>query len=131
MLPGILLLFGGNSLTAILALCFQSCVLFIYALVAQLILLRRHQKREIWAKSTIISIILLLPLGLALMGLSLSNHPELWLFVSLPINAVYQSTCMQLIISFLGQALIMTLGTTLLTRQVRQLGASETQKQLV
>lgn len=112
MLPGIILLLGENSLTAILALCFQSCVLFIYALVAQLILLRRHQKREIWAKGTIVSIILLLPL-------------------SLPIEAIKQSTSMELIISVLGQALIITLGTTLLTRQVRQLGASETQKQLV
>jgi hypothetical protein len=42
-----------------------------------------------------------------------------------------QSTSIHLMISLLGQALIITLTTTLLTRQVRQLGASETQKQLV
>jgi hypothetical protein len=131
MLPGIILLFGKNSLTAILALFFQSCVLFIYALVAQLILLRRHQKREIWAKSTIISIILLLPLGLGLSGISVVNYPQLWLFVSLPIEAIKNSTFIQLMIALMGQVLVITLGATLLTRQVRQLGASETQKQLV
>lgn len=127
MMPGIILLFGDNRLIAVISLLFQSGLLFIYAVVTQLILLRRNRKRQLWANSILVSLIFLLPLGLGLLGFSPDYFPELWLFVPLPIYALEQmKSIIQFGLAVFGQVLIMSLGTTLLTKQLRKLGESET-----
>ncbi|TVQ42492.1 MAG: hypothetical protein EA365_14990 [Gloeocapsa sp. DLM2.Bin57] len=127
MMPGIILLFGDNRLIAVISLLFQSGLLFIYAVVTQLILLRRHRQRQLWANSTLVSLIFLVPLGLDLLGFSPDYFPELWLFVPLPIYALEQmNSIIQFGLAVFGQVLIMSLGTTLLTKQLHKLGESET-----
>lgn len=125
MLPGILLTFRELRWVGVVSLLVQTGMIVIYALVIQLILLRRNKRRETWARGIMAMMLSIPPIALGLLGLYLSNHPFFWLFMPLPLFAVQEAGFISVFFSIIVQWTAIALGSSLLTKQLRKIGESE------
>ncbi len=101
-------------------------IILFYAVVAQLILTLKSQKRAIWATAGIISLIVIPPLCLGFAEIMPRYAPGVWLFTFLPATATQYATLSTITISVLGQWLAIALVSLQMTNKLRQAGASET-----
>ncbi|GGA52589.1 hypothetical protein [Okeania sp. KiyG1] len=120
------------KLPAILTLILSLNLILIYAAIAQFVLLMKVQKPTIWAIGILGGLITLPPIALLLFSITPENHPNLWLlstfpWLSFPYN--YQLIT-PMLITIIGQWSVFTLVTLQLTRKIRKLGESNSQKLL-
>lgn len=101
-------------------------IILLYAVVAQLILTVKSQKRAIWATVGIASLIVVPPLSFGFAEIMPRYSPGVWLFTFLPATATEYATLSTIIISVLGQWLAIALVSLQMTNRLRQIGASET-----
>ena len=101
-------------------------IILLYAVVAQLILTVRSQKRAIWSTMGIMSLIVVPPLCLGFAEIMPRYAPGVWLFTFLPTTATEYATISTIVISVLGQWLAIALVSLQMTNKLRQAGASET-----
>ena len=101
-------------------------IILLYAVVAQLILTVKSQKRAIWATVGIASLIVVPPLSFGFAEIMPRYSPGVWLFTFLPATATEYATLSTIIISVLGQWLAIALFSWQMTNRLRQAGASET-----
>jgi hypothetical protein len=128
LLPWILLWPENTSkIPALWALLLNTSLIFIYATVAQLMLLMKAPKRAAWAAVSVGLLIVLPPLILGLLSMNPIENPSvLWLFSAFPWAAVEYTTGMTVFLSIIGQSLMVGLLSLQLTRQLRKAGESST-----
>ena len=102
-------------------------VIIIYAVVAQLMLLIKTQKRSLWAAGTVGTLIALPILVGAVLTLEPSEQPLLWLFSAVSWATTEYISLNYLLFGFLGQVAILTGLSVFLKRRVDRLGESATQ----
>ncbi len=99
----------------------------IYAVIAQLMLLMKTQKRGIWAASIVGTLIVLPIIGFGAFSLEPDDQPFLWLFSAFSWAATEYISFNTVILAFVGQFAILGGLTLLLKRRVNHLGESATQ----
>ena len=99
----------------------------IYAVIAQLMLLMKTQKRGIWAASIVGTLIVLPIIVLGVFSLEPDDQPFLWLFSAFSWAATEHISFNTVILAFVGQVAILGSLTLLLKRRVNHLGESATQ----
>ncbi|MGL5871750.1 MAG: hypothetical protein ACRC2R_05165 [Xenococcaceae cyanobacterium] len=115
---------GEDRIPALLGLLLTVSTIFIYASLAQLMLMMRAKTRAIWAAVTVGSAIAI-PMGLIfLFGMSPDRHPWLFLFSFIPSVATPSAATTSVAIALMGQWLAIALINLQMTRQLRQAGAS-------
>jgi hypothetical protein len=127
MLPS-LFLFDWEHKTATMfwALLLTTNIILLYAVIAQLMLMIKHQKRAVWSAGVILALIILPPLGLGLLDLTPQSLPIPWLFTFIPYVSIENAATSTILLSILGQWLAIALASLQMTRSLRQAGASET-----
>ncbi len=101
-------------------------IMLLYAVVAQLILTAKSQKRAIWAAVTIASLVVIPPLGFGFAKIMPVYAPIPWLFTFLPTIATEYATIYPIALAVLGQWLAISIISWQMTNKLRQAGASET-----
>ncbi|WP_287242683.1 hypothetical protein [Okeania sp. SIO1H5] len=129
-----ILLWHDNEikLRAILTLIMSLNLILIYAAIVQLVLLMKVKKPAICAVGILGSLIYLPPIALLLLSISPDNHSNLWLFSTFPwlsIDLNYPAIA-SMLIAIIGQWSVLTLVTLQLTKKIRKLGTSNSQKLL-
>lgn len=129
-----ILLWHDNEikLPAILTLILSLNLILIYAAIVQFVLLMKVKKPAIWAVGILGSLIYLPPIALLLLSITPQNHSNLWLFSTFPWFSIpYNSTAItSMLIAIISQWSVFILVTLQLTRKIRKLGASNSQKLL-
>ncbi|QFS47414.1 ABC transporter permease subunit [Nostoc sphaeroides] len=115
-----------DRLKVLLAVALSISIIMIYATIAQLIVLQKTPKRSFWAIGTIGTVTLLPPIILEFLGISLWEHPTIWLFSSFPWAAIQYSGATTIFMAFLAQLSVLALLNFQLTKQVRLAGESAT-----
>ena len=123
-----LVLFPLESKTTpvLLGLLLSVNMLLMYAIVAQLLLLMKTQKRALWASTTIAALIVLPIVCFAFFELAPADAPGMWFFSVLPVVATKHATATTVCMSVLGQWLAMTIVGFSMTKQLQRAGESET-----
>lgn len=98
----------------------------IYAVIAQLMLLMKTQKRGIWAASIVGTLIILPVIFFGAFSLEPDDQPFLWLFSAFSWAATEYISFNTVILAFVGQVAILGGLTLLLKRRVNHLGESAT-----
>ncbi|GGA52572.1 hypothetical protein [Okeania sp. KiyG1] len=131
-----ILLWHDNEikLRAILTLILSLNIILIYAAIAQFVLLMKVKKPVIWAVGILGGLISLPPIALFLLSISpySHSHSNLWLFSTFPwlsIDLNYPAIA-SILMAIIGQWSVLTLVTLQLTRKIRKLGTSNSQKLL-
>lgn len=101
--------------------------IMIYAVIAQLMLLMKNQKRGIWAASMVGTLIILPVIVLSAFSLEPDDQPFLWLFSAFSWAGIEHISLNALLLAFVGQVAILGGLTLLLKRRVNHLGESATQ----
>jgi hypothetical protein len=116
------------QIPALSGLLLNCSVIFIYAVVAQLMLFMKAQKRVVWAAITVGSLVVLPPVILGLLSIAPteSEHALAWMFSAFPWAVVENATGMSVFLAIIGQSLITGLLTLQLTRQLQKAGESST-----
>ena len=131
---GWILLWGNNEikLSSILTLIMSLNLILIYAAIAQLILLMKVKKPVIWATAILSGLIVLPPVALLLASITPDKFPNLWLFSTFPwISLPYKfAPTTPMLIAIIAQWSVSILVTLQLTRKIRKLGESNSQKLL-
>ncbi|NER07470.1 MAG: hypothetical protein F6K17_35335 [Okeania sp. SIO3C4] len=129
-----ILLWHDNDikLQAILTLILSLNLILIYAAIAQFVLLMKVKKPAIWAVGILGCFIFLPPLALFLLSITPHSNSNLWLFSTFPwLSIRYTSTTiMSMLIAIIAQWSVLTLVTLQLTRKIKKLGKSNSQKLL-
>ncbi len=98
--------------------------LLLYGFIAQWILLMKHQKRATWSFITIMALVIIPPIFFSIAGIQDTSSASLITF--LPTLAIENASFSAIITTLLGQWLIISLTGFQITRQLRQLGKTET-----
>ncbi|NEN93889.1 MAG: hypothetical protein F6K48_35430 [Okeania sp. SIO3H1] len=129
-----ILLWHDNEikLRAILTLILSLNLILIYAAIVQFVLLMKVKKPVIWAVGILGGLISLPPIAFFLLGLTPHSNSNLWLFSTFPwLSIRYTSTAIaSMLIVIIGQWSVLALVTLQLTRKIRKLGRSNSQKLL-
>jgi hypothetical protein len=99
----------------------------IYAVIAQLMLLMKTQKRGIWATSMVGTLTVLPVIVFGLLSLAPDDQTFLWLFSAFSWAATEYISFNYVLLAFVGQVAILGGLTLLLKRRVNHLGESATQ----
>ncbi|MBD2544098.1 ABC transporter permease [Planktothricoides raciborskii] len=99
----------------------------IYAVIAQLMLLMKTQKRGIWAASIVETLTVLPLMVFVLFSLEPDDQPFLWLFSAFYWAATEHISFNYVLLAFVGQFAILGGLTLVLKRRVNHLGQSATQ----
>ena len=123
-----LLLFSDkdNSLAAFAGLLIGANLILFYAVLAQLMLTMKYQKRAIWTTGAILALVVIPIVCFGLGDIQPSYEPALWLFSFMPLAAIAHATLPTIIMSILGQWLMIAVAGFQITRKLNQAGASET-----
>ncbi|BAZ43900.1 hypothetical protein NIES4102_09030 [Chondrocystis sp. NIES-4102] len=124
--PSIFLMLQDNPQSTFLSFILTASSLILYALIAQLILTLKTRKRAAWSVITIISLMLVPPFSLAIIGIVPETLPLPWLFTIIPSAGIQYVGVSTIIMTVLGQWLAIALLGFRMTRKLRQAGASET-----
>ena len=114
------------KIPALWGLLLNATLIFVYAAVAQLLLLMKTPKRAAWAAVTVGVLIVLPPIIFNVLSLTASVNPGVWLFSAFPWVAVEQTTGTAVFLAIIGQSLTVALLSIQLTRQLRKAGESAT-----
>lgn len=127
-LPSLFLFPFKDNLSSVLwGLLISANTILLYALIAQLILGMKSQKKTIWASTSILGLIIAPFIGLALFGTNVEGYSLLWLFTFIPTETLqYAVPLSSIMITVLGQWLAIALLSFQMTRKLRQASASET-----
>ena len=98
--------------------------LLLYGFIVQWILLMKHQKRATWSFITIMALVIIPPIFFSIAGIQDTSSASLITF--LPTLAIENASFSAIITTLLGQWLIIALTGFQITRQLRQLGKTET-----
>ncbi len=101
-------------------------IMLLYAVVAQLILTAKSQKRAIWATVVVASLAIAPPVSFGFAEIIPAYAPLPWLFTFLPATATEYATLSAIMLAVLGQWLAIALMSWQMTNKLRQAGASET-----
>lgn len=102
-------------------------MILIYGTIAQWILLQKSQKRTIWVAGVLATLITLPQLCFSVLRLSTTDLVWPWFFSAFPMIGVpTQTSLFPLLLSVLGQWTALSLISFQMSRQLRQLGASNT-----
>ncbi len=119
------------KLSAILTLIISLSLILIYAAIAQFILLTKVKKPIIWATGILGGFIFLQPLAFLLVSITPESHPTLWLFSTFPWFSFLENTSITAMsMAIIVQWSVLALVTLPLTRQIKKLGESNSQKLL-
>ncbi|MEH2281640.1 MAG: ABC transporter permease subunit [Nostoc sp.] len=110
----------------LLAIALSISLMMIYATIAQFILLLKTPKRSLWAIGTLSGATFLPPMILELIGISSSNHPNVWLFSTFPWAAIQYSGVTTIFMALLAELSVLALLNFQLTKRVRLAGESAT-----
>ena len=112
----------ADKFSAIGCLLLSTSIIFLYASIAQLMLLMKTPKRGLWASSTVGATLILPPL----IFLVFSIYPErgMWLFTAFPWEALKSTSLMTVFSTFVTQLSAACLFNWQLTRQLRKAGES-------
>ena len=98
-------------------------IILVYAFIAQRLLLVKHQKRAIWSLATVLALIMIPPIFIEIAGIEGSSAT---LITFLP-NAIMDNVGLSaMITTLLGQWLIIALTGLQMTKQLQQMGKTET-----
>ncbi|MGK7947590.1 MAG: hypothetical protein AB4368_01965 [Xenococcaceae cyanobacterium] len=127
-LPSLFLFPFKDNLSSVLwGLLISANTILLYALIAQLILGTKSQKRTIWAATSILALIIAPFIGSALFGTNVEGYSLLWLFTFIPTETLrYTIPLSSIMVTVLGQWLAIALLSFQITRKLRQASASET-----
>ncbi len=127
-LPSLFLFPFKDNLSSVLwGLLISANTILLYALIAQLILGMKSQKRTIWAATSILALIIAPFIGSALFGTNVEGYSLLRLFTFIPTETLqYAVPLSSIMITVLGQWLAIALLSFQMTRKLRQASASET-----
>lgn len=129
-----ILLFNNNQingiiLPAILTLILSLNLILIYAVIIQLVLLMKVKNPKIWAIGILGSLIALPPIALLLLSITPENSPNIWLFSTFPWFSVHNYLAITpMLITIVAHWSVFTLLTLQLTRKIKKLGVSDSQK---
>ena len=98
----------------------------LYAVVAQLVLMAKTNKRGVWSIVIVASIIILPPICLGIADLTVISTPLAWLFSFVPIEAAKHASVSAIAWAILGQWLTISVIGLQMTRKLKHAGASET-----
>ncbi|CAN1208901.1 hypothetical protein TUMEXPCC7403_01670 [Tumidithrix helvetica PCC 7403] len=93
---------------AIFILASQICIILIYALLIQLILLSKTRRPEIWAAGTSIALFSLPPIILSILRITPVNAPALWQFLGFPWAVIPFASLLDKTLGFLGQIFVIS-----------------------
>jgi hypothetical protein len=110
----------------ILAMVLAFTLMLMYATIAQLMLLMKNPKRYVWTVLTIGVAMFLPSIVLAVLGVSPSKHPILWLFSTCPWAAIEYTRTTTIFLALLVELTVVALLNFQLNRQVNVLGESAT-----
>lgn len=110
---------------AIAAIVLSTCVMFVYAAIAQLIFLQRLSRQTLWALGAISTAIVLPPVLFQVMALQLNTAPAVWLLTAFPWASVNFMSMTTILLGILGQLSAFALVSWRFSSQLRRLGESE------
>ena len=133
--PAFLILpLGEYKTTALLSILFNSVIILIYGVLAQLMLLLKKDKGGFFAMIAV-GIVMITPFVLTLATsqlLSVNSRDYTWLlFSGLSFLGIKEASVSTLLLSLMTQILITTLGAMVMTRKLKQMGDSATKKALM
>ncbi|MDJ0648894.1 MAG: hypothetical protein QNJ60_09320 [Xenococcaceae cyanobacterium MO_188.B19] len=124
-IPALLIFdFTKSSQQVIWGLILGVSIILLYGLIAQFILLTKNTKRATWSLITVLALVIIPPLFLGIAGVEDSSNAFLITF--LPTLAIESAQFSTIITVVLGQWLTICLTGFAITKQLRQLGKSET-----
>ncbi|MBD2181076.1 hypothetical protein [Aerosakkonema funiforme] len=115
------------KIQALIVLILSANWILICAAIAQQMILMKTPKRLWWSLITINGLIVLPPLGFALLGISPNEMPGLWLLSALPWLGMQYASAITIFLSLLGQLSILGLLTLQLTKKLQKAGESASQ----
>ena len=104
--------------------------MFIYAVLAQIMLLIKIQKRSLWAAGSVNAAIILPPLILLLFDVRPEYVPELFFFTMLPFLGIEYISAMGFLAVVVSHCTICAALTWTLKQQLHQAGESQTKSPL-
>jgi hypothetical protein len=126
-LPSLFLFDRNNEMVNVFwTLLITSNSILLYAIIAQLMLAMKNQKRAVWAASTIITLIVVPLVTLGFLELTPDSVPIAWLFTFIPYLGIENAATSTILLSILGQWIAIALTGLQMTRHLQQAGASET-----
>ena len=135
-IPWILLLPPNSELPLLknhptIALLLAANLVLICAAIAQLILLMKTHKPQIWA-AVAVSAVIILPLAtMAVLGFTVHNNPDWFLISAFPVLGIEKASTTAILLTILGQWSVLALLSLQLTRQLRKAGESASKTLLV
>ena len=115
---------GKNKITAIASVVLYVSLISIYALIAQLMLLMRTSKRNIWAASAV-GLAIVLPIILFLvLTVNPERFPFAWMFSILPLLGIESANAPTVLMAFLSHLVIIAGLSFSLKRQLAIAGRS-------
>jgi hypothetical protein len=115
---------GETKIHAVLGLGFSFSMVWLYAAIAQLLLLMRTPQRGFWALGGTSAAIALPLLTFTILAAQPTQNGGLWLLSPLPMLGVEYATAGEVLLAFLGQLSIIALLNFRFWRQMGQLGES-------
>jgi len=103
-------------------------LILICTAIAQIILMKKMRKPQIWAGGIIVAVLFLPPLCLGILQMYPENYPFLFLLTSLPILGAEYATTFNFFTAIAIQWTCLTLLTLQLRRQLIKVGESETKR---
>ena len=113
---------SADKFSAIACLLLNTGLLFLFASIAQLILLMKSRKRGLWAAGTVGAAIVLPPVIFAIF--SVDPEHGLWLVTAFPLSAVQSTSVMAVFGLFVTQLTAACLFNWQVTRQLQKAGES-------
>ena len=114
----------SDRTTAILGIGINASLIWLYACIAQVLLLMKTPKRGIWAMGSVIGAIALPPAMLLVLAIKPEEIPALWLFAPLSWSALDYASLLMVFVSAIAQGGLIGLLNLELTRQLHQAGES-------
>jgi hypothetical protein len=126
-LPSLFLFDRNNEMVNVFwTLVITSNILLLCAIIAQLMLAMKNQKRAVWATSTIVALIVVPLVTMGILEITPASVPIAWLFTFIPYFGIENAATSTILLSILGQWLAIAITGLQMTRHLRQAGASET-----
>jgi len=113
-----------------ISLMMTSIVILIYAVLAQIHLLKKSKKRALQTALILICLFFVLPVTFGLVGSNPYNEPFLWLFSPIAFVAVESASTTQIFIGFIAHLSVLGFLSWQLTRKLKKFGES-TSKSLI
>lgn len=114
----------------ILTLFLTANLILICAAIAQLILLMKTRKPEIWAATAVSAVIILPLVTMAALGFTFDQNPDWFLISVFAAIAIPKTSTTAIFLTILGQWSVLALLSLQLTRQLRKIGESNSKSLL-